>query len=98
MPGQGDEALLRAHVPGIHVLCAGRAKENVDGRDKPGHDAAIGSAGSLVVPHGEERGNAAGLEPRGRVAGSDSKLSATNPAATFDPTPTSHPTKGHPRG
>src|SRR5438552_17567447 len=25
-------------VPGIHVLCAAHAKENVDGRDKPGHD------------------------------------------------------------
>jgi len=24
-------------VPGIHVLC--RNKKNVDGRDKPGHDA-----------------------------------------------------------
>src|SRR2546423_8147899 len=38
MPGQGDEALLRADVPGIHVLCAAHAKENVDGRDKSGHD------------------------------------------------------------
>ena len=25
-------------VPGIHVLCAAHAKENVDGRVKPGHD------------------------------------------------------------
>jgi hypothetical protein len=25
-------------VPGIHVLIGVRQKENVDGRDKPGHD------------------------------------------------------------
>jgi hypothetical protein len=25
-------------VPGIHVLAVSRGKEDVDGRDKPGHD------------------------------------------------------------
>ena len=48
MPGRGDEALLRADVPGIHVLLLFVASKNVDGRDVlarrrastliPGHD------------------------------------------------------------
>src|SRR5947209_11619354 len=37
MPGRGDEALLRADVPGIHVLLSGGLKD-VDGRDRPGQD------------------------------------------------------------
>ena len=36
MAGRGDEALLRADVPAIHVLRA--ARRDVDARDKPGHD------------------------------------------------------------
>jgi hypothetical protein len=38
MPGQKREARLRADVPGIHVLAI-REEEDVDARDKPGHDA-----------------------------------------------------------
>jgi hypothetical protein len=37
MPGLKREARLRADVPGIHALLDDR-KEDVDGRDKPGHD------------------------------------------------------------
>jgi hypothetical protein len=38
MPGQKREARLFAlDVPGIHVFLLG-AKEDVDGRDKPGRD------------------------------------------------------------
>jgi hypothetical protein len=36
MPGQKREARLRADVPGIHVFAP--QVEDVDGRDKPGHD------------------------------------------------------------
>jgi hypothetical protein len=39
MPGQKREARLRADVPGIHVFLSDN-QEGVDGRDKPGHDAA----------------------------------------------------------
>jgi len=41
MPGQGDEASLRADVPGIHVLTrlAQRTWMAGRGRDRPGHDA-----------------------------------------------------------
>jgi hypothetical protein len=38
MPGHSrpkGRRALHAYVPGIHVLAA---KEDVDGRDKPGHD------------------------------------------------------------
>jgi hypothetical protein len=51
MPGRGDEALLRADVPGIHLCGA----ENVDGRDKPGHDEALAR---------KERGGCLTLEAR----------------------------------
>src|SRR4051794_13611766 len=34
--GRGDEALLRADVPAIHVLCCG--SKHVDARHKAGHD------------------------------------------------------------
>jgi hypothetical protein len=37
MPGLEREARLRADVPGIHVL-KNPKQEDVDGRDKPGHD------------------------------------------------------------
>ena len=37
MPGRGDEPLLRADVPGIHVLSATKA-----GRGWPGHDGNEG--------------------------------------------------------
>ena len=36
MPGRGDEALLRADVPAIHVLSCG--SKHVDARHKAGHD------------------------------------------------------------
>src|SRR5690242_18694350 len=35
-----EDARERAYVAGIHVFCA--ASEDVDGRDKPGHDAISG--------------------------------------------------------
>jgi hypothetical protein len=38
MPAQKREARLRADVAGIHVLLD-RRRQDVDGRDKPGHDA-----------------------------------------------------------
>jgi hypothetical protein len=38
MAGRGDEALLRAHVPAIHVLCAGRSRHTRHARHKAGHD------------------------------------------------------------
>jgi hypothetical protein len=31
-------------VPGIHVLSSARAKNDVDGRVKPGHDGVSGTA------------------------------------------------------
>jgi len=40
MPGQKREARLRADVPGIHVFLFD-VKEDVDGRDKPGHDGVV---------------------------------------------------------
>src|SRR5437762_6005384 len=47
MPGRDDEALLRADVPGIHVLaCYG--KKDVDHRDKPGDDDFSRSVLSLM--------------------------------------------------
>src|SRR6187401_1885842 len=55
MPGLKREARLRAGVPGIHVL--GFVKqEDVDGRDKPGHDeekfssVIIAMMGLLTTP------------------------------------------------
>src|SRR6478609_9021781 len=48
MPGLKREARLRAGVPGIHVL--GFVKqEDVDGRDKPGHDEEKFSLNRLAV-------------------------------------------------
>jgi molybdate transport system substrate-binding protein len=48
MPGLKREARLRAGVPGIHVL--GFVKqEDVDGRDKPGHDEEKFSMNRLAV-------------------------------------------------
>ena len=47
MPGRGDEALLRADVPGIHVLAC--CAKSVDGRDKRGHDDRL--AMHLHPPH-----------------------------------------------
>jgi hypothetical protein len=43
-------------VPGIHVL--GTDKEDVDGRDKPGHDGCFFSvrpADVCMPPHGSQR-------------------------------------------
>jgi hypothetical protein len=37
MPGQKREARLRTKAPGIHVVSSG-SEQDVDGRDKPGHD------------------------------------------------------------
>jgi hypothetical protein len=38
MAGPGDEALLRADVPAIHVLFRRRGTKDVDARHKAGHD------------------------------------------------------------
>src|SRR5215212_8300886 len=38
MAGRGDEALLRADVPAIHVLSRMSDRQDVDARVKPGHD------------------------------------------------------------
>src|SRR4051795_8795071 len=61
MAGRGDEALLRADVPAIHVLDAG--SKDVDARHKAGHDgagqrASITARYSWIVPpirHGRSR-------------------------------------------
>jgi hypothetical protein len=37
-------------VPGIHVFKASRAKQDVDGRDKPGHDEKRLSSKRLEKP------------------------------------------------
>ena len=42
-----DRVLSHAYVPGIHALVA--LKEDVDGRDKPGHDAETHCL-SFVMP------------------------------------------------
>ncbi|WP_076858876.1 hypothetical protein [Bradyrhizobium mercantei] len=49
MPGQKREARLRADVPGIHVFPAGSREEDVDGRDKPGHDGVFGVVEVVLV-------------------------------------------------
>src|SRR3954470_5665527 len=48
MAGRGDEALLRADVPAIHVLDA--ASKDVDARHKAGHDGA-GQRASITAPY-----------------------------------------------
>jgi hypothetical protein len=37
MPGKSAKRVFALDVPGIHVLATGD-KEDVDGRDNPGHD------------------------------------------------------------
>jgi hypothetical protein len=49
-------------VPGIHVLAA-LSKKAVDGRDRPGQDEKANRDEGPLNPRGEERGNAARLEP-----------------------------------
>jgi hypothetical protein len=48
MPGQEREARLRADVPGIHVLTS--PDEDVDGRDKPGHDEKVNPFEAIGEP------------------------------------------------
>jgi len=57
MAGRGDEALLRADVPAIHVFFA-VTSQDVDHRDKPGDDDFSGSVLSLMStgPHGRDIG------------------------------------------
>ena len=40
-PGISPISVMPALVAGIHVLTVSIHKEGVDGRDKPGHDAAV---------------------------------------------------------
>src|SRR3954467_3877183 len=54
VPGRGDEALLRADVPGIHVLAC--CAKSVDGRDKPGHDDQVCQPGEGENRMRSERG------------------------------------------
>ena len=52
MPGRSrlkDGVVSAAYVPGIHVFLSG-AREAVDGRDKPGHDATEVSLEFFNVP------------------------------------------------
>jgi len=37
----GSGFVMPGLVPGIHVLAAFAASKDVDGRDKPGHDAVV---------------------------------------------------------
>jgi hypothetical protein len=37
-------------VPGIHVLY--RIKQDVDGRDKPGHDAVVDTSTTAIIREG----------------------------------------------
>ncbi len=42
-------------VPGIHVFVSAGAKQDVDGRDKPGHDSVVSRAGHSTVIAGLDR-------------------------------------------
>ncbi|MET4388875.1 hypothetical protein ABIB73_004640 [Bradyrhizobium sp. F1.4.3] len=57
MPGQKREARLRADVPGIHALHA--ARQDVDGRVKPGHDGVE----RLCPSQGSARSSSARMSP-----------------------------------
>jgi hypothetical protein len=41
--GAAPISVMPGLVPGIHVLAERAMSKNVDGRDKPGHDDAIGA-------------------------------------------------------
>ena len=38
MPGNSAKCVMPGLVPGIHVFLIRSSKQDVDGRDKPGHD------------------------------------------------------------
>jgi len=86
-------------VPGIHVFLWWLSKEDVDGRDKPGHDAAscyevmIMIPGELFIKDGEIELNAgrktvtltvANSGDRPIQVGSHYHFFETNPALKFD--------------
>jgi hypothetical protein len=62
-PGSCAKHVFALDVPGIHVLLY-RSKENVDGRDKPGHDERTVTIWTYNLPSNSRISRITTMRPR----------------------------------